>query len=204
MSESPRFAGLAIILLLAAGCSKKEEGLLPLPFQDNFERAELGAAWEGDPGWRIRDGWLFSAGTANRPLWLKASLPDDVAIEFDARSESPDGDIKFEAFGDGRSHASGYIFILGGWKNTISCIASLDEHGDDRAELRQSGQVKAGRTYHLKLEAQGKVLRWYVDGKLFLDYFDAEPLRGSGHDRFAFNNWQSPLYFDNLSIRAAQ
>jgi hypothetical protein len=34
-----------------------------------------------------------------------------------------------------------------------------------------------------------------------LDFYDPEPLRGEGHDRFAFNNWESQLYFDNLRIR---
>jgi len=29
---------------------------------------------------------------------------------------------------------------------------------------------------------------------------DDEPLEGRGHDHFAFNNWQSDLWFDNLEI----
>lgn len=193
----------AALGLAAFGCSKKEEKLAPMPFSDNFDREELGDNWYGDPAWRIQDGQVFSAGTSNRPLWLKASLPDNAVIEFDARSESPAGDIKFEMYGDGRNHESGYILIFGGWKNTISCIARLDEHGADRQELKQPGLVKMGQTHHVKVVRQDKVLKWYVDGKLLLDNYDSEPLRGDGHDRFAFNNWQSNLYFDNIKIRAA-
>jgi len=192
-----------LILFLAGaagGCSKKEAGLLPLPFQDDFEREALGAAWQGEAEWKIVNGELFSAGTENRPLWLRAALPERVTVEFDARSQSPDGDIKFEIFGDGKRHASGYILIFGGWKNTISCIARLDEHGADRLEKRERGLVQPEKTYHMKVVAEGKELLWYIDGQLFLRYFDAQPLRGPGHDRFAFNNWRSPLYFDNLVI----
>jgi hypothetical protein len=194
----------ALGLLAAAGCSKKADGpLAPIPFSDDFERAELGANYRGDPAWRIRDGAVFSAGTRNRALWLEASLPDDAVIELDVRSDSPDGDIKFEIYADGKNHASGYILIFGGWKNTISAIARLDEHGADRQELNLRGQVQMGKTYHMKVVRKDKVLRWYVDGKLLLDYYDSEPLKGPGHDRFGFNNWEVNLSFDNLTIRPA-
>jgi hypothetical protein len=29
---------------------------------------------------------------------------------------------------------------------------------------------------------------------------DSDPLWGRGHDHFAFNNWNSELWFDNLKI----
>ena len=29
---------------------------------------------------------------------------------------------------------------------------------------------------------------------------DPDPLYGAGHDHFAFNNWASDLWFDNLVI----
>jgi len=194
---------LLAAMFLSAACSKKEEKLAPIPFSDDFERSDLGENWSGDPGWRIKDGAAFSAGTSNRPLFLKARLPDDAVIELDVRSESPAGDIKFELYTDGVNHESGYIMIFGGWKNTISCIARLNEHGHDRQELRQPGQVKIGQTHKMKVVRKDKVIRWYADGKLLLDYYDSDPLRGDGHDRLAFNNWQSHLYFDNLKIRPA-
>jgi hypothetical protein len=194
---------LIAAVFLCTACSKKEEKLAPMPFSDDFERSDLGENWTGDPGWRIKDGAAYSAGTSNRPLFLKAKLPDDAVIELDARSESPAGDIKLELYTDGKNHESGYILIFGGWNNTISCIARLNEHGHDRQELRQPGRVKMGQTHHMKVVRQDKVMRWYVDGKLLLDYYDSDPLRGDGHDRLAFNNWQSHLYFDNLKIRKA-
>lgn len=187
--------------LAISACNKKSEQLAPMPFSDKFEHNTLGDNWQQAPGWRLENGWVFSSGTKNTPLWLKASIPDNAVIELDTRSESPSGDIKFEIYGDGHNHASGYILVFGGWNNSISTIARLDEHGQDRQELKQKGIVKIGKTYHMKLVRKDKVIKWYVDGKLLLDYYDSEPLRGKGHDRFAFNDWDSNLYFDNLSIR---
>jgi hypothetical protein len=192
---------LAAMAVGTAACTEDEPKPAPMPFSDDFEREELGPRWSDTSGWRIRDGQVFSAGTHNQALWLKVPLPADALIELDARSESPAGDIKFELYGDGENHASGYILIFGGWNNTISTIARLDEHGSDRQELRRRGLVEPGRSYHFRVERRGGALRWFVDGKLLLDFYDPEPLRGEGHDRFAFNNWESQLYFDNLRIR---
>lgn len=101
-----------------------------IPFKDDFNREEIGPNyWTTGGDWRIENGELHAPGVKNNPLWLQASLPADVAIDFDVRSISPEGDIKFEAFGDGLNHASGYVFVFGGWNNQVSIIARLNEHG---------------------------------------------------------------------------
>ena len=107
------------------------------PFRDDFERATLGNAyWSNGGDWRIVRGMVYSPGVGNNPLWLKARLPRDVRIEFDVRGEGSDGDVKWEAFGDGRNHSTGYVFIFGGWRNRETRIAKLDEHALTQAELR--------------------------------------------------------------------
>ena len=63
------------------------------------------------------------------PSLLEAVALGADAVEFDVRSESPEGDIKVEMFGDGLNHSSGYVLIHGGWNNSISIISRLDEHG---------------------------------------------------------------------------
>jgi hypothetical protein len=107
-----------------------------LPYEDTFERATLGDQWWSNGGhWRIVAGQVYSPGVGNNPLWLLARLPADVRAEFDVRSEGTDGDVKWEMFGDGRTHSTGYLFIFGGWHNRESRIAKLDEHALTQEEL---------------------------------------------------------------------
>jgi hypothetical protein len=184
-------------------------------FADNFDRPALGYNYWATGGyWRIVNGELLSPGAKNNPLWLKAALPADVQVEFDARSDSPDGDIKAEIFGNGYDHASGYILIFGGWGNSITAIARLDEHGipvpammpnplphngEVRAERRDL-HVEQGHTYHWTIRRQGGTLTWALDGQPAMEIIDPQPLRGAGHDRFAFNTWDVDVFYDNLKI----
>lgn len=172
-----------------------------IPFSDDFDRAELGADYFATGGhWRIVDGALLSPGVKNNPLWLQAELPRDVVVEVTARALTDDGDIKLEIFGNGRDHASGYILIFGGWKNTISTIARLDEHGSDRVE-RRDRKVEKDRAYRFRIERQGARLSWFIDGELFLQFEDARPLFGRGHDRIGLGSWRTDVAFDDFEVR---
>jgi hypothetical protein len=191
-----------VILAAALAFSCGPATTTSIPFSDDFNRAEPGPNWQDDMGgnWHIRDGKLHNTGAQNAPLWLRAKLPDDVVIEFDAYTDPRICDIKCEVFADGRTHATGYILLLGGWKNAISAIARLDEHQQDRLEKRSD--CRPGKMYKWRVERSGNVLTWYLDGNLYMRLDDPKALRGRGHDRFAFNNWMSDVYFDNLSIKA--
>jgi hypothetical protein len=118
------------------------EATVGLPYNDDF--SDTGTVqkhyWSSGGFWRVVDGQLVCPGVKQNPLWLKAKLPQNVAVEFDARSQSPEGDIKVELFGDGTDHASGYVFIHGGWNNSMSIIARRDEHGVPLAQLQQAAQ----------------------------------------------------------------
>ena len=195
-------AGVPFLTPILAG---EAPAHLPGPsFADDFERHEVGPSWWSTGGpWAIRRGELWGAGARNNPLWLAMPLPRDVAVAFTARSETATGtrpgDIKFEVFGNGRSAASGYVLIFGGWGNSISAIARRDEHGADRVE-RTDRRVEPGRTYRMVVERRGRVLRWLVDGEEFLVLDDPAPLAGRGHDRFGFSSWDADLFFDDLRI----
>src|SRR6185437_10765786 len=187
-------------------------------FEDNFDRAELGPDWNTlSPAWKIQNGKLCVRGARNRGAWLNRRIPVNARIEFDAYAESSDGDIKVELWGDGMSgatansytNATSYVAILGGWKNTKHVLARINEHAPDRLEIDVDPQnddermraVAPGQPYHFKVErADGRKVEWSVNGSVYFDLTDKEPLEGPGHEHFGFNDWDAPVCFDNLKI----
>lgn len=153
LSLSPKgWAILAGVLLLANlpvihrfFLRGEQPATVTIPYSDSFNDSSTIEAnyWSTGGYWRVVNGELLSPGVKNNPLWLKAKLPRDVAVEFDVRSESPEGDIKVEIFGDGLNHASGYVLIHGGWNNSVSIIARLDEHGESLGRLEQRARQLA-------------------------------------------------------------
>ncbi len=203
MRSVPVWAGL-----LSASCAEGGDPLLQRTFTDRFDRDTIGADFRdtSDGRYRIEDGALCVEGARNHPLWLRRRLPDDVRIELTAKSAGPDGDIKVEAFGDGRSYATAdsytatsYVLVFGGWRNSVSAIARLDEHGADR-RTRRGPPVVPDRAYRMRIERRGGKISWRIDGDAFLEMDDPDPLRGRGHDHFAFNDWDAPLCFDDLVV----
>jgi hypothetical protein len=223
-------AGLALVLnaplihyYLFRGLPEVSAGM---PYRDDFTDPATVEQhfWSTGGHWRTVNGELLSPGVKNNPLWLKAKLPQNVAVEFDARSMSPEGDLKVEIFGDGSDHASGYVLIHGGWNNTMSVIARLDEHGAPLSQLMSEAKgqdlvksgvfkkdtrmrvegthqpVQIGRSYHWRIERRDSVISWYLDGQKYLEFNDPIPLVGEEHNRFGFSSWEAQLYFDNLSI----
>ena len=187
-------------LALLGACKREQPATKTVPFSDDFDRTELGSDWLASGGqWTIENGEIHTSGANNAPLFLKVALPKDVVVELDVFSETPLVDSKVELMTDGRTHQSGYVFVLGGWSNTISVIARRDEHGTDRQERKPTGVVGA-RWYHWRLEKKGGEVRWLIDGKPYLSFSDPEPIDGPGHDRLALNNWQNRLRFDHLRI----
>jgi len=171
----------------------------------------LGSAWS------IKEGKLCAKGAKNRGIWLRRRLPVNARIEFDATSDSQDGDIKAEYWGDGASgatsvsytNATSYLTILGGWKNSFHVLARIDEHDANRLEIRtkpganteREKPVVPGQMYRFRVErTDGKTISWWVNDTLMHKYEDSEPLSGGGHEHFGFNNWEVPVCFDNLVI----
>jgi hypothetical protein len=196
----------------------KPDPLLTAPFKDDFERQALGDDWRQLSGaWRIKNGRLCGQDAKNRGVWLRRRLPTNGRIEFDAQSESSDGDIKAEAWGDGHSgatkvsytDATSYLTIFGGWKNQRHVLARIDEHGQDRqaVEVKPTSDdprerpVEPGQVYRFKIErTDGKTVTWWVNDVLMHELVDPDPLTGEGHDHFGFNDWAVPVCYDNVEV----
>jgi hypothetical protein len=183
------------------------------------DRSNLGPNWTPikTTAWRVEGGKLCVQNAHNHPVWLNRTLPVNARIEFDVTPSADDGDMKAEAWGDGKSYATGtsytnatsYLTILGGWQNTQHVLARLNEHGTDRKEIRvdkdsddpRQRPAQKGQTYHFKIErTDGKTIRWSVDGIDFLSWNDPAPLAGQGHDHFGFNEWEAKVCYDNVKV----
>jgi hypothetical protein len=193
------------------GCRLKDETITGR-FSDTFDRTDLGPAWRDTGGdYRIANGKLVARNAHNHPAWLRKRLPRDVSIEIDAQSNSDEGDIKIEIFGDGDSFdpdrgsyvSTGYVLIFGGWHNSLSVICRKSEHDDGRKATRGDQRVEVGRTYHWAVTRKDGRIDWRIDGAPFLAWTDPSPLLGAGHEYMAVDDWEAEVLFDNLSIRSA-
>jgi len=177
------------------------EATVGLPYTDDFSQYSTVEKhyWSSGGFWRTVDGQLLCPGVKQNPLWLKAKLPQNVAVDFDVRSQSPEGDIKVEIFGDGSDHASGYVLIHGGWNNSLSIIARRDEHGKPLTQLQadaqhiaqakglpSAGLVETGvfnEDTRMRVEANpypvqiGKMYHWHIErrGSLISWSIDGQP-----------------------------
>ena len=205
------FRACTSLLLVAAlaGCMEGKDPKLKEPISEDFDSGRLNLElWRATLDvYEVRDGALYVEGAKNHPMWLKRRIPCNVKIDFVTWSDSAEGDIKVEVFGDGKSSAddegsyvgTGYVFIMGGWRNTVNTIARRDEHEGRMIEENET-KVEPGRRYRWSIRARGSAIQWYVDGRLFLEVEDQDPLCGPGNEAFAFSNWGTPVHFDDLSI----
>ena len=167
----------------------------------------------GEATWSLQSGVIRSDGATNRPLWLMSPrLQSHVRVEFKARTLSEQGELRFEIFGDGEHHESGYVLVFGAWGHMAHIIARMDEHWSDAGatgvELTEQARsmtlkdvtVEPGRWYAMSIVRTDAELRWFVDGELLLSYLDPEPLSGVGHDHFGISSWSSSVEVTNLRV----
>jgi len=201
------FRIISILSLVFVFACSSEKTLTKI-FEDDFSRDGIGENYANLGGdWKIENGKLKSMAAKNKNLVLKSvDLPQNAVVELTMKSNSQDIDVKFNLWGDGKphDHGDGYTFILGGWKNRVSIISKLDEHEKKRSEKRNAGLEK-GKLYKVRIERKGNKIKWFVNGELFLEYFDEAPLKVTdGYSKLSFANWRSDVEFDDLKIYALE
>ena len=188
-----------------------ERPLITSSFSETFDRPLSQSDWNDTStgSYRVENGTLRIKGAYNHPLWLLKRLPRDVQIDLDITSHDAAGDLKVEFFGDGVSFApdkgqytsSGYVAIFGGWHNTTSTLVRQFEHDPNRRE-RTDLRVVPGQTYHWTIKREGTKVSWAIDNAPFLEIQDLQPLYGTSHWFFGFDNWEVDTTVDNLRISA--
>lgn len=149
--------------------------------KDNFNRYKLTQAWEkaSDGEWSVLGGKLTqkskqtnteqfnNTGTvmyfgdenwSNYTLTVKAK-----------KTGGSEGFLIPFAVGDKDNNI---FWNIGGWWNTKSALQSV-EAGVKTAELKgteKSIEIKKGRTYELKVVVDGRNVKCYIDGELYVNY----------------------------------
>jgi alpha-L-arabinofuranosidase len=65
-----------------------------------------------------------------------------------------------------------YFWNIGGWMNTVSCLQQVSD-GNKSQQIQGTSKtcnIKAGRTYKLKVVVEGNTVKCYIDDKLYVDH----------------------------------
>ena len=147
--------------------------------KDNFTLPAFWWNWEnpnkGD--FKIKGGKLVHVGTGMN--WSDigdiayTGVKDDMknyTLTVDAtKTEGDEGFLIAFAVGD---RDNNWFWNLGGWGNTVSCLQQM-ENGVKTGQIKQTVSdftVETGRTYRLKVEVSGTVVRCWADDQLLVDY----------------------------------
>lgn len=181
-----------------AGEKAKEE----LVLADDFDRPELGAAWNVYRGEAfIKDDALFVKGPAGVSITLPggpAALGRHVRVEYDAVSDDP-GDLSLLLNvcngGDANDQhcvSTGYFLGVASGADKACKILAFGN------ELARSDSVtfEPGRKYHVAVEKKDRGIRILVDGQEVVRA-DDQDLVGAGS--VGFYVWNSGT-FDNLKV----
>lgn len=176
--------------------------------RDDYTFSEAPTDWYAPSGtwnifsrWPCYSDWSFFGGKGQSPaLWSKREYSQDTVVEMYVHPQmnlpkelgySHPGDLDVTLFGDGKTVASGYSFVLAGWSNTKSAILKgssvVAESETPKAIFQKTINQNAEfhrRWFYVRAEARheqkdgqaGVRLRFFVDDQLLAEYFDASPL----------------------------
>lgn len=161
---------------------------------------EIVARWPCDARWS----WLGGLDSETPILWSKRSYLGDVTVEawvalyMDNPTDMQVGyrhpsDLNLTICGDGRNLESGYSCLFAGWNNSRTAIL---RHSEVKVATDQLKMVNPSRLnldfqrhwYYLRVEKEGRRLRYSVDDSPPLEFEDPDPLPGgqialwTGHD----------------------
>ena len=169
-----------------------------LAFIDDFERESLGENWRVLSGkWRIANGKLTCGELSNNQILLTRSFPVCQRIEFDAITQAKRPcDLSVFIQSGPRSTACGYFLQFGGSGNTFN---SLRRNGVFTTCLCEKRFITRGKVHKIAAELYGVAARLTVDGQIVLEYLDAAPLLGEGHDKLGLYIYSSGTV-DNVRV----
>ena len=144
--------------------------------------------WSCAPQWS----WFGGLDEGIAAIWHKHEFEGDLTLEFYAgiKMDAPKEwgaysqrfrDINATICANGRTFASGYTFILGGWQNKWTRLLRGDQVvAETNAQQFLLPPQKEGHRlwFYVRMEKRGGDIRVLIDGKPALEYHDPKPLTG--------------------------
>ena len=172
-----------------------------LVFSDDFERDGLGEHWRVLSGkWRISDGKLACGDVSENVILLAGEYPGYQRVTFEAvtDAERPCDLSTFIHSGPSATDC-GYFLQFGGSGNTFN---SLRRNGVFTLCKCEQRFIEPGKVHRVVAEFDGAAARLTVDDKVVLEYLDAAPVHGQGHDKLGFYVYSSGA-IDNVRVYQA-
>ena len=188
-------AGLNKIAALTASKRVKDWKLV---FSDDFERPSLGKDWASLSGkWRIAAGKLACGELSDNQILLTRSFPGFQRVEFDALAEGKRPcDLSTFIHSGPAGSPCGYFLQFGGSGNTFNSLRRDGVFTTCQCEKRF---ITPGKVHKIVAEFDGAAARLTVDGQVVLEYLDAAPVLGAGHDKLGFYIYTSGAV-DNVRV----
>ncbi|PIX45412.1 MAG: hypothetical protein COZ56_01930 [Armatimonadetes bacterium CG_4_8_14_3_um_filter_58_9] len=169
--------------------------------------------WKVTARWPCQKDWSWFGGTDEVApiLWSKHTYPGDVVAEFYCGVKmslpkepgySNPGDLNITLCSDGKDLSSGYSFIFAGWGNSRTAILRGAKIVSETDAFRLVQPHSQNFSYHrhwyyVRVERIQGVVRFFIDGRLALQYEDPQPLAGG---RLAFWSFHSGMMLARVRI----
>ena len=162
--------------------------------------------WKCDPRWS----WYGGRGARKAVLWNKRGLKGDFTIDLfmsmqmDKRGRPHyyhPGEMNITVCADGENLGSGYSFLFGGNRGTVTRILKNGETAAETRErlflppsTRDGWQPSVGprglhrRWFHLTVVRRGNLFEYYLDNQLMCSFTDKDPLRGKRFGIWTYDN----------------
>lgn len=188
-------------------------------YAETFEgtrTADLAANWRAltAPDWNIiteeslsdSGGWLVDSGSlvgfghgGFRNLTFRKRIPGDIRAEWDVTPVRRN--LNLNCYIAGENRLGGYTFHVGGWDDPRVVVLTKGAvlQRLDNATLARGLQLN--RPHRIRIEKEGQWVRFYLDGRKYIDYRDRDDFSGPGHQTFGFEvNIANELRYDNLRV----
>ncbi|MFW5830546.1 MAG: protein kinase domain-containing protein, partial [Planctomycetota bacterium] len=188
---------------------------------DDFHRADVGERWSGVflPAWRndhavdlpadgnavrIRNGGLELHQDSSRQGCVNAvhleALPADVRIQW--RATPLVEVVNVNCFIGAPDRQQAFVIHVGGFNRVRSVVLSMPLENQQMIvqEAMLPQMLRAGTSHAMRLERRDDMIRFWIDGKLLLDFRDPAVSMHPTRDHFGFETAGNAIRIEDVRI----